>query len=115
MPGNCSPNAELSRVCCLSLHRRWKGELPGTWLATTDLLQRPLSLLAPANGFKYNRHRGAKDALEAYRRIQMTEKPIIDCHHHLGRDPDYAAKLVDECAPAGNRGKAYLWHEDEWL
>lgn len=26
---------------------------------------------------------------------------VIDCHHHLGRDPDYAAKLVDECARLG--------------
>jgi len=26
---------------------------------------------------------------------------IIDCHHHLGSEPDYAAKLVDECARLG--------------
>lgn len=31
----------------------------------------------------------------------MTEPLIIDCHHHLGRDPDYAARLVDECARQG--------------
>lgn len=31
----------------------------------------------------------------------MAERCIIDCHHHLGRDPDYAAKLVDECARLG--------------
>jgi len=28
----------------------------------------------------------------------MTHRLIIDCHHHLGRDPNYAARLVDECA-----------------
>jgi len=31
----------------------------------------------------------------------MTERLIVDCHHHMGRDPDYAAKLVDECARLG--------------
>lgn len=31
----------------------------------------------------------------------MSDKLIIDCHHHLGPDPDYAAKLVDECARLG--------------
>ena len=31
----------------------------------------------------------------------MTDRLIIDCHHHLGRDPEYAAKLVDECARLG--------------
>lgn len=28
----------------------------------------------------------------------MANRLIIDCHHHLSRDPDYTAKLVDECA-----------------
>ena len=31
----------------------------------------------------------------------MTDRLIIDCHHHMGPDPDYAAKLVDECARLG--------------